>query len=144
MVRPCGRVSHPVPPPSVSPPTPGVRDVAGRHREAELLGGRVDLAEQRAAADAHEPVARVDHDVAHRPQVRHDRAVGDGLTGHAVAAAAHRERQILLAGGGDRRRDVFGRGARDQRGGAAVDGAVPDGASGVVARISGLDGVGKG
>ena len=48
------------------------------------------------------------------------------MTGEAVAAAAHRELEAVLAGERDRGRDVVGAlGLRDHRG-AAVDVAVPE------------------
>ena len=48
------------------PADAGVADQADGHGEAVLLGGRVEVAEQRPAADLHPPRVRVDVDVVHR------------------------------------------------------------------------------
>ena len=65
----------------------GVRDLPGGHREAVLLRGRVELAQQRAAADAHERASRGRRRPVERAQVDAQRAVGDGPAGDRVAAA---------------------------------------------------------
>ena len=56
-----------MPPPSVSPATPGVRDRPDVAREAERLGRPVELAEERPAVDAGDPRAR---DRRSRPLIR--------------------------------------------------------------------------
>ena len=76
------------------PADAGVRDLARRHREPVLLRGGVELAEQRAAADADDravagrPSTRVQ-----RAQVDAERAVAHRAAGDRVAAGADRERQ---------------------------------------------------
>jgi hypothetical protein len=113
----------------------GVRDLAGGHREAVLLRGRVELAEQGTPADAHDRALGVDLDPVQRPQVDAQRAVADRAPGDRVAAGADRERPCRGACGTDRRRDVLGvAGVRDG-GGPAVDRAVPAGTGVVVVRI---------
>ena len=76
-----------MPPPSVSPPTPVCEIWPAGHREPVLLRGGVELAEQRAAADAHDRARRVDLDRVQRPQVDAQRAVADRAPGDRVAAA---------------------------------------------------------
>ena len=58
IVRPWWRISQPMPPPSVSPPTPVCEIWPAGHGEPVLLRRGVELAEQRAAADAHDGASR--------------------------------------------------------------------------------------
>ena len=117
----------------------GGRDDAARRREPVLAGRAIDLAPRAAAADAHGPRLRVDLDVLERGEVDHHAVVAGAETGAVVAAAADRDRKLVLAGEGDRARDVVRPGGtRDQRG-PAVDHRVVDGARVVVAGVAGLD-----
>ena len=63
MVSPCLRVSQPMPPPSVRPPTPVWPTMPAGHGEPVRLGGRVEVGEQRPAADADPRGPRVDRDL---------------------------------------------------------------------------------
>ena len=61
------------------------------------------------------------------------------MAADAVAAGAHRDEQIALAGEADRGGDVGDAGAAGDAGWAAVDRAVPDRAGLVVAFVFGAD-----
>ena len=71
--RPCLRRSQPIPPESVRPGDPGLRDHAERHREAERLCLTVEVAERDAALRAHRSRLRVD---LARPSSARDRRRG--------------------------------------------------------------------
>ena len=117
----------------------GGRDDPARGREAVLVGGGVDLAPGAAAADADGAGLRVDLDRLHRREVDHDPVVDGAEAAAVVAAAADRQRQVVLGGEADRPGDVVGvRAAGDQRR-AAVDHRVVDGARLGVGRVVGTD-----
>ena len=75
---------------------------------------------------------RVDVGAAHPGEVDHDPVVAGREPGDAVAAAAHRDQELLLAGEAERLDDVVdATGPHDERG-APVGHPVPDRASRVV------------
>ncbi len=139
MVSPKRRIRRPTPPPSVSPPAPVWETTPAGTHEPVLLGGAVDLAEQRAAADGGAAGHRVDAHPVETAEVDHEPVVADAVAGHRVAAGADRDRQVVRARVADRGGDVLRRdGARDQRGAPVVHG-VPDPAQLVVAVVAGPD-----
>ena len=115
-----------------------VRDLAGRNGEPVLLRRGVDLAQERAAADADEGRRGVDLDAVERAHVDAERTVAHGAAGDGVAARADREAQTRGTGRTDRRRDVVGIGGVGDRRRPPVDGAVPAGAGGVVVGVGRL------
>jgi hypothetical protein len=130
-----GQPAHPAT--EGEPADAGVGDVAGRGGQAVGLGGDVQRAEQRAALDPGQPPGRVDRDPAHRGEVDHEAAVGDGMAEDAVPAAADADLQAGLPGGADGGGDVGDAGAAHDRGRVVVDHGVPDRAGLVVARLAG-------
>ena len=136
-VRPWRRVSQPKPPPSVRPATPVVELMPSGVARPCACAAAIEVGEQRAGADARGAPRRVDLDGAHRRQVDHQAAFGDGVAGDVVAAAAHAEQHPVRGGEADRRLHVaLVQAARDQRR-AAIDGGVPDLARVVVAGVAG-------
>ena len=110
----------------------GGRDEAARGGQAVGLGLVVDVGPNGAAADARAPCLGVDRHVAHGPEVDDDPAVDGREPGDAVAAAAHRDVEVVAAGEADGGDHVRRAGApHDQRRAAPVVGAVP--------RVRGLD-----
>ncbi len=65
-------------------------------RQTVRLGGAVQVAHRGAALDADRLCRRVHGHLVHPAQVHHERAVAQRRTGHAVAAAAHRDVQVQL------------------------------------------------
>ena len=102
----------------------------GRHRV--LARGQTGLRPRRA-------LAVVDGERPHLGQVDHDAPVGHAVAGRAVAAAAHRELQPGIPGREDRASDVGCVRHPHDRGRAAVDPALEDGASAVVLVVAGQD-----
>ena len=93
-------------------------DPAG-HGEPVLVRGGVDLAPEAAAADADGSCLGIDGDRLQQREIADDAVVDAAEAAAVVAAAADRERQVVLARERDRRRDVLGaRAPRDQRRGA--------------------------
>ncbi len=115
-----------------------VRDLAGRDGEPVLLRRGVDLAQQRAAADADEGRLGVDLDAVERADVDAERAVAHRAAGDGVAARADREAQAGAPGRADRRGDVVRVGGVGDRGRPPVDGAVPAGSRAVEVGIGRL------
>ena len=113
-------------------PDARVRDLPRGHREPVFLRRAVELAEERAAADAHGRALRVDVDRAQRAQVDAEGPVAHGAPGHGVPARADGERKVRAACRADRGGDVLGVDRVRDRGGMAVDRAVPTGARRVV------------
>ena len=117
----------------------GARHAPAGHRQAVLLGGRVDLAPGarrpptrtvRASASTVDAVQPAQVDARRRPS--HTADAGD-----PVAAAVDRERHAVVARQADRGGDVVGvRAARDQ-GGPAIPHAVEHPAGVVVAVVAG-------
>src|SRR5207245_1902260 len=118
---------------------PGVTDDADRARESVFLRGAVELLEKGATLDSRGPARWVDLDGPHAREIDDHAAVARRETGDAVAPAADRNDEIVLAGEADRRDDVLDTGApRDERG-MAVGHRVPDDAAGVALTIARLD-----
>ena len=61
MVSPPIRLSQPIPPPRVRPPTPVWLTSSGRDGEAVGLGRRVHVAEQRTSGHHRAPCVGIDH-----------------------------------------------------------------------------------
>jgi hypothetical protein len=132
--------------PSDQPPDPaaegqathaGVGDVPGRAGQPERLGLAVELPEQGSAVGHGHPAGRVDPDPAHRRQVDHDAAVAGREPRVAVAAAAHRDQQVLVAGEAHGRDHVLDVAAAGDHRRAGVGGGVPDDPGPVVAGVAG-------
>jgi hypothetical protein len=70
------------------------------------LAGRVDVFPQSASTARHRAVLRIDCDVPHQTEIYNETAVAHAVPGHAVPAAAHRDRQASLACVHHRRGDV--------------------------------------
>ena len=88
------------------PACAGGGDDPRRRRQAVLVRGRVDVAEQRAAADLDGAVLRVDLDAVQLGEVDHEPVVDARETRAVVAAAADREVEPVLAPVVDRGDDV--------------------------------------
>ena len=116
---------------------PGVRYDAGGCGQRVCLAGLVDLAQQASAAGAHDPALGVDRHRAHRAEVDHEAFIARALAGDAVATAAHRHHEIVIASKGERRDHVIVRQAAHNAGRPPVEHAVPHTARLVVARIRG-------
>jgi hypothetical protein len=99
----------------------------------------VDVAKQRAARHERSPRAGVDGHPTHAREVDDDAVVDGREPGDRVPAAAHRDVEVLGAGELERAHDVRDARAPDDEGGTAVEGAVPDRASVVVAGVGGGD-----
>ena len=117
----------------------GGRVDAERRRQAVRLRLAIEVGEQRAGADARGAARRVDADRVHRRQVEQQAALGDRVAGDVVAAAANAEQHALLGGEADAGADVVLVAAARDQGRTAVDGAVPDLARVVVARVAGSE-----
>jgi hypothetical protein len=121
------------------PRNPGGGVDAERRRQAVSLRFAIEVAEQRARADARGSLRRVDADRAHARKVQHQSALGDRIARDVMPAAAHAQQHSM------RRGEAHGclnvavvQATRDQRW-AAIYGAVPDLASLVVLAISSAD-----
>ena len=129
-----------MPPPRVRPQTPVdemTPPVVARPNFSHSRSNSPQVAPP--CANARLP-AGVDLDLPHQGEIDHHDAVGDGLSGHAVAAAAHRSGEAVFAGETNSLNDIGdARGPHDGRR-LAVDHAVPDLArSGVVRIVGGED-----
>src|SRR5205823_6639627 len=109
----------------------GARDLAAGRGQAMDGGGGVELGPGHARLGPHGSGRRVDLDGAHRRQVDHQAALGDGLAGDVVAAAPDRHLAAGLPPETDGVDDVGRRGAAGDDRGVLVDHAVVD-ATGVV------------
>ena len=119
----------------------GGRDDAAGGGKPEFLTFAIEFSPGGAALGERGLPAGVDLDLSHQGEVDHHGAVGDGLSGDAVAAAAHRSGEAVFAGKTNGLNDVGDAGGADDDGWLAVDHAVPDLArSGVVRIIRGEDG----
>ena len=121
------------------PSDAGMRDLAGRDREALLLRHCVELAEQGSAPDEDDRALGVDLDAVQRPQVDAERAVADRAAGDRVRAGPDGEREAVRPGGPDRGSDVVGVRRVGDGCGVTVDRPVPAGAGRVVLGIGRLD-----
>ena len=114
------------------PRNPGVRHDPDGADEAVLLRRVVEVAEERAAADAGNPTLRVNLNAPHAGEVDHDPVVAGREPRNAVAAAANRNHELLLARESKCRDDVVdARRPNDERG-PPVGHPVPDRACSVV------------
>ena len=93
----------------------GVRHRAAGRRQSEGLRLAVDVGPEAPPATRTVERRRIDVDGPHRRQVDHQSAVGHGLAGHVVPAAAHRHEKVVLAGEPHRGHDVGGAGAAHDR-----------------------------
>ena len=117
----------------------GLRDDADRHREAVEMGLPVDVAKGGAALHPHGGGLGVDDHAAHVGEVDDEPVVAERPAGDVVAAAAHRDQQVVVAGEAHGADHVGDAAAADDQPGPAVDRGVPDRAGDVVARILGQD-----
>ncbi len=114
-----------------------VRDDPGGGHQAFLEARRVEVVEQGAALCASPPRVRIRRDGIHLRQVDHQAALANRFAGPAVAAAAHRQEQVVVTRETDGIADVFrAQAPRDERRAFVVH-AVPDHARRVVLRVSG-------
>jgi hypothetical protein len=116
-----------------------VGDLARGHREAVLLGRRVELSEQRAAAHPHDLAPGIHVDAVEPADVDAERAVTHRAPGDRVTAGPDREGEGDRSRGADGGADVVGVGGVGDGRGTAVDRAVPAGAGGVIAGVVRLD-----
>ena len=108
------------------PADAGGRDEAARGGQAEGVGGVVDVAPACPALDADRACLRIHPDAVH-PREVDDQTVVDGAQPRsAVPTAAHRQRQLLLAGEVDRGDDIGHVDAAGDQRRAPVDHAVVD------------------
>src|SRR5262249_39523856 len=112
---------------------------AGGRRQAERVGGVVDLGPGAAPLDPDRPPLRIDPDLAHVRQVDDDAAVADRQPGDVMAAAPDRYEQVVLPREADRVDHVVGAGTADDQRRAPVDHGVVDPAGLGVGRVAGLD-----
>jgi hypothetical protein len=77
-----------------------------RHSETVFLGGPIEIAEQQAGSGMCRAFARIDSEVLHRGQVKHDPAVADRAAGDVVAPTANRQRKVVAAGVRDTARHI--------------------------------------
>ena len=120
------RASQPIPPPRVRPPTPVCETLPAVVARPYSLRRAVQFAQQRAALDPGEPLVGIDADRVHRRQVDHQPAVGNGVPGDVVTAAADPDLQVAAAAEPDRGSDVGGARGTGRCGRAPVDHRVPD------------------
>ena len=97
------------------PADAGVRQPAARDREPEGLRLVVDLAPVGSAAAPRRAPLGVDAHSVHRSQVDLEAAVDDGMPGDRMAAAPHRNVQVVLARQRESGHDVGGAGAARDR-----------------------------
>ena len=120
-VSPHLRSSQPLPLPSVRPAMPVVEN-----RPPVTASPKACVSRSKSPHVAPPSARAVDADPLHGREVDDDAAVAGAVAGGRVAAAAHGDRQPVVAGEADGGDDVGRAGApRDQRG-AAVEHAVPD------------------
>ena len=118
------------------PADAGVRQPAARYGEPERLRLVVDLAPVGSAAAPRGAPLGVDAHAVHRPQVDLEAAVDDGVARDRMAAAPHRDVQVVLARKRESGHDIGGAGtARDERR-PPVDGGVEDAPGVVVAGVA--------
>ena len=103
------------------------------------LGLAIEIAPGRPALGADGAAHGIDPDPPHRRQVDHQPAVAGPEPGDVVAAAAHRQQQIVVGGEPDAGDDVGHAAAPGDQGRPPVDHAVPDPPRLVVGRIAGPD-----
>ncbi len=116
--------SQPIPPPSVSPPTPVSPNVPPTTARWCAQAAAIDVFPQRAAAGTHEASFGIDLDGAAVAQVDDQRAIGHGVSGDAVPAATDGDRQTQVGGRHHRGDHVLVGADPDDHGGPALDGRV--------------------
>jgi hypothetical protein len=117
----------------------GVADDSDGAGESVFLCGAVQLLEERAPFNARDPLRGVDLHGAHPREVDDHAVVACGEAGHAVATAADRDDEVVLACETDRRDDVLDpRAPRDKRRAPVCD-RVPNDPACVVLAIARLD-----
>ena len=121
------------------PADAGVGDGPAGRGEAERLGLAVEFAPEQAALGVGRARSGVDADALEAAQVDHQAAVAHGVAGRAVAAAAHRDPEIVLSSEVDGVDHVRDAAALHDHGRPAVDHAVPDLAGVVVAVVARAD-----
>jgi hypothetical protein len=94
---PCLPMSHPRPPPSVSPPTPVLEMMPPVLARTVELGLAVVVAPGRATLGARPARARVDVHRTHGGQVDHEAAVAHRVAGDIVSAAPDGQLEAALA-----------------------------------------------
>ena len=104
----------------------GMRDRAGGRDEAKWQRLAIEIAEERSAAGAREPLARIDAHAAHQGQVDHEPVVAHRLAREAVAAAAHGHEQLVRAREVHGAHDVRGAQAAGDHRGTTIEHAVED------------------
>ncbi len=114
-------------------------DEAARGRQPEWMCRVVYLAPQGATGDPRRPVNRVHADAFHVGEVDHEPVVDGAQPGAVVPAAAHRERQLLLAGKIHCCHHVCGIHTLRDQPGPPVNHAVVHFARRFVVKIAGLD-----
>ena len=119
------------------PANAGVGDVPGRAGQPVRLGLAVQLPEQCAAGRRGHPPVGVDLDPGHRREVDHQAVVAGREPGVAVAAAAHGDQQVVVAGDTDGRDHVLDTGAAGHGRRAGVGGGVPDRPGPLVRMVAG-------
>ena len=82
---------------------------------------------------------RIDQDGAHLREVDDEPVVAERPPGDVVAAAPHRDGEVVRAGEVHRSHHVRGAAAAGDEPGAAVDGGVPDPPGGVIAGVARAD-----
>ena len=110
----------------------GQRDHAERRGQTEGLSLPVHIAQGAAALGPHSLAPQVDAHAGHQREIDHQAAVAHGIAGHVVAAAAHGEKQVVIAGKVERIDHVSRAGAAGDRRRALVRAGVPDDAHLVV------------
>ena len=138
-LSPCLRRIQPKPAAEGEPGDAGLGHHAHRHRQPEHLGLAVQVADRHAALRPDPPRARVDPHAAHRRQVDDQAGVAHGVARHVVPAAAHGDRQTVLAPEGHGGSDVGDPDALGDEPRALVHHAVPHRAGLVVVGIGGPD-----
>ena len=99
----------------------------------------IEITEERPAAHPHKRARAVHAHALHRRKVDDESAIANGIAGHVMPAAPHRDRQLLLPGKAHCSRDVGRTGAARNRARSPVDHAVPDSARSFVALIPALE-----
>jgi hypothetical protein len=107
---------------------PRVRHVARSGRQAVLLRRLIERAKERSSLDPGAAPLGIDTNALHRGQVDHQPVLGHGESQDGMAAAAHPDLELVLAGEQDRRRHIAGARAPCDRPRTPVDHRVPDGA----------------
>src|SRR5581483_6225756 len=117
----------------------GVADGAVGTDQAVALGGGVESPEERTGLHGGDPPVGIDGHLLHGADIDHDAGVTGGEPRVAVATAAHRHRQLPVAGEAQRGGDVGRGGAAGDQCRTAVGGGIPDPPGLVVAGVGGRD-----